>query len=245
MFAEPPTPPVAYPHPLITEVLYAVPTEKAAGGDLTRCDASEDGSRDATGDEFVELFNPHATPIELKGYMLRDSAAVESDAKKSENGKKPPPSVNFKFPALTLQPGEVVVVFNGNKQKWTGPVGDSSKAPAAKNDRFDNAWVFTMRATSSRAGFSNGGDFVLLSAPDGTPVDRVRWGADPGKPVPKDAAVIEDAPATTSGSVQRDGLTMRFLPHAEVDGLPFSPGRFRPEGAAPKDEKPKEPASPK
>jgi len=227
VFFEPPAPPVSYPHPLITEVLYAVPTEKAAGGDVTRCDANKDGSRDATGDEFIELFNPHDKPIELGGYTLRDSAGVESAGKPVEKGKKAPPGVGFKFPSLTLQPGDVVVVFNGNKQKWVGPVGDTAKAPVAKNDRFDSAWVFTMRATSSRAGFSNGGDFVLLSAPDGTPVERVRWGADPTKPVPKDAAIIEDAPAASGCSVQREGLTAGFVPHTEVDGLPFSPGRFR------------------
>lgn len=232
MFCEPPAPPVASPHPLITEVLYAVPTEKAAHGDLTLCDASKDGTRDATGDEFVELINPHDTPIELKGYTLSDTATVEAASKKPEKGKRAAPGVKFTFPALTLQPGEVVVVFNGHKQTWTGPVGDTFKAPAARHDRFDNAWVFTMRAASSRAGFSNAADFILLSAPDGTPVERVRWGAGPGTPVPKDAALIEDLPSTNSGSVQRDGLTTRFLPHAEIDGLPFSPGRFRVDAAA-------------
>lgn len=223
MFAEPPTPPVAYPHPLITEVLFAVPTEKSAGGDLSRCDASKDGSRDATGDEFVELVNPHDRPIDLKGYRLRDSAAATDDGKARAGGKKPAPGVDFVFPALTLGPGEVVVVFNGHKQKWAGPVGDSLKAPVTRNDRFDNAWIFTMRAASSRAGFSNGGDFVLLSAPDGTPVERVRWGAGGGG-IRRDAPLIEDAPSTSSGSVQRQGAA--FVAHREIDGLPFSPGRF-------------------
>jgi len=206
-------------------VLYAVPTEKAAGGELARCDASKDGARDATGDEFVELINPHDKAIDLKGYTLRDSAGAAAASKKPEKGKRPPPGVNFTFPALTLEPGGVVVVFNGSKQKWTGPVGDSSKAPAAKHDRFDNAYVFTMRATSSRAGFSNSGDFVMLSAPDGTPIERVRWGADSFGPSPRDAAVVEDAPTTGAGSVQRTGPTGEFVPHSEIDGLPFSPGR--------------------
>ncbi len=224
MFIEPPTPPVPFPHPLITEVLYAVPTEKAAGGDLARADASRDGARDATGDEFVEVINPHDKAIDLKGYSLRDAAGAEAASKKPEKGKKPPPGVSFTFPALTLQPGEVAVVFNGSKQKWTGPVGDSGRAPAARHDKFDNAWVFTMKASSSRAGFSNGGDFVLLSAPGGVPVQRVRWGGSPE--LATDAPLVEDAPSSSAGSVQRESVAGAFVPHAEIDGLPFSPGRF-------------------
>ncbi len=65
-------PPVKEPHPLITEILYAVPPG-AAG------DAGQDGKRSATGDEFIELFNPHDKPINLKGYVLVD-ASREADA---------------------------------------------------------------------------------------------------------------------------------------------------------------------
>ena len=57
-----------FPHPLITEVLYAVPS-----GD--RGDANGDGTRDAVGDEFIELVNLHDRPIQLKGYTLMDSDA--------------------------------------------------------------------------------------------------------------------------------------------------------------------------
>src|SRR5437870_5538652 len=48
-----------FPHPLITEILYAVPSGE-------RGDANADGTRDAVGDEFIELTNPHDKPIQLK-----------------------------------------------------------------------------------------------------------------------------------------------------------------------------------
>jgi len=75
--------------PIITEVLYAVPTYEG--------DANRDGERNATGDEFIELTNPHDTPIQLRGYTLTDRNAPDKGQMK------------FVFPTLTLEPGEVVV----------------------------------------------------------------------------------------------------------------------------------------
>jgi hypothetical protein len=65
--AEPPK------HPTITEVLYAVPTSEG--------DASGDGTRDAVGDEFVELVNATDAPIQLKGYRLSDRNDASPDRK--------------------------------------------------------------------------------------------------------------------------------------------------------------------
>lgn len=70
---------VAKPHPLICEILYSVP--KGEEGD-----ADQNGSRSATGDEFIEIYNPHTTPIDLKGYVLSDAAPLkgpESDSKRT------------------------------------------------------------------------------------------------------------------------------------------------------------------
>ncbi|MCZ7631962.1 MAG: lamin tail domain-containing protein [Phycisphaerales bacterium] len=59
------TPAGAPLHPIITEVLYAVPRGPEG-------DANRDGLRDALGDEFVELYNPHDKPIRLDGYTIND-----------------------------------------------------------------------------------------------------------------------------------------------------------------------------
>src|SRR5688572_23128427 len=152
----PPPPLLDYPHPLITEILYAVPTG-AAG------DANKDGARDACGDEFIELTNPHDRPIQLQGYMLTDR----------NPGKA---GLRFVFPSLELAPGQTVIIFNGCNQTWAGPVGDSSRAPEAPHDRFHGAFVFTMRAASSRIGFANGGDYLLLTSPGNEPIHLITWG---------------------------------------------------------------------
>src|SRR6185436_1093444 len=99
-------------------VLYAVPKEG---------DADQDGTRSATGDEFIELVNPHDKPINLKGYSLSDgkwqekpqpkndkpAAKPDSKGKQGEkpksdsSGHRPEESrIHFVFPELMLQPGE-------------------------------------------------------------------------------------------------------------------------------------------
>lgn len=140
---------VPYPHPLITEVLYNVPTGEDG-------DASKDGIRSATGDEFVELVNPHSKPIQLKGYTLSDGKNAKWNQKKPKPGTKknpapessdePPASsdskdaknddarVFFTFPEMTLKPGQVVVVFNGYKgpKNRKAVEGDKAEPEATK-----------------------------------------------------------------------------------------------------------------
>lgn len=194
---------VKKPHPLITEILYAVPQ-----GD--EGDASKDGRRSATGDEFIELINPHDTPIKLKGYAIVDGRPIKGpdanpaiDTKRPTRGdntttprgrgtpnpsdepavtpkptKKSKSRVVFTFPDLTLKPGEIVVVFNGFETTPKGPpdqVGSSTKAQA-QNPNFHDAYVFTMQTKSSYAALANNGDCVSLIAPDGTAIECVHWG---------------------------------------------------------------------
>lgn len=203
-------PPVPYPHPLITEVLFAVPSGQ--GGD-----ANLDGIRDASGDEFVELMNPHDRPIDLGGYVLTDRNAI---------GKG---QLAFRFPAVKVPPGCVVVVFNGCNQRFDGPVGDTETAPSATDPRFHNATVFTLRNDSTAVGFANGGDYILLTAPDGTQVHCIRWGTFE-EPLPE-AGLVEEAPKATGRSVTRRGPDGPFEPHPRELGL-FSPGRFPPDAAS-------------
>lgn len=207
-----PTPPpgskplVPVPHPLITEVLFAVPTGEKG-------DANGDGKRDVAGDEFIELVNPHAQPIELGGYRLSDRSAGKKDA------------LVFTFPACRLLPGQVVVVFNGHQSTFSGPVGDPGRPPTMPNDRFHHALVFTMNNTKSRVGLANGGDMVVLTSPDGQAVEVVSWGQFDEK-VPA-ALLVETAPATAKGSITRQSLTGPFIAHDGL-GVPFSPGEFPP-----------------
>ncbi|MCC6659333.1 MAG: lamin tail domain-containing protein [Phycisphaerales bacterium] len=199
------TPLPAFPHPLITEILYAVPSGDAG-------DANADGTRDAAGDEFVEITNPWDKAIELGGYTLSDRNA------EGRGGMR------FKFPRLRVPPGAVIVVFNGCKQAFAGPVGDEAGAPNATDAKFGGAAVFTMRNDSGAVSLSNGGDYVLLSAPDGTPVHCIKWG-EFSETVPA-AAVIEDAPKVTGRSVARATRDGPLEAHPKGEH-PFSPGTLR------------------
>lgn len=233
---DPAKPLVPFPHPLISEVLYNVPT--GDGGD-----ANKDGTREVAGDEFVELINPHDKPINLSGYTLSDMTAQE----KTSTGKPKGNSVRWTFPPLTLKPGQVVVVFNGNASTIAGPVGDSSAAPAKGNDTFHGAFVFSMRQPSDKVSFANTADWVMLSAPDGKPVEVIKWG-EPRVKVPAGVLLVEEAPSARAGSVQRTAANGALAVHPTDGSVSFSPGLFvMPMPAEPepkKLEKPTKPAEP-
>lgn len=193
------------PHPVITEVLYAVPTYEG--------DANLDGTRSAVGDEFIELMNQSEEPINLRGYALTDRNAPEQG------------QMRFVFPDLVLRPREVAIVFNGLGAKWVGPVGDDKAAPPGTHEYFRGAYVFTMRNTSELTGLGNSGDWVLLSAPDGSPIQCIKWGrTSEMAPIPE--AEIQYAPDVYSESVVLDERTGKFVAHTERFGasVRFSPG---------------------
>lgn len=190
-----------FPHPLITEVLYAVPTGEKG-------DANRDGSRHAAGDEFVELVNPHSKPIQLKGYTITD---------RNPPGKG---QLKFTFPALELPPGGVVVVFNGCEQGWgKGEAGEvlvgDSRAAKKPNPSFFGAYVFTIKNTAERTSWSNSGDYALLSDPAGNPVHCVHWG-DFSEPIPS-ATLTEKVPTTSKASVQRINFAQAFTAHTDLE----------------------------
>lgn len=205
------SPAVAYPHPLISEVLFAVPTT----GDN---DANKSGKREVSGDEFIEIVNPHDRAIELKGYTLTDGSPTAKT------------TLKFVFPAMTLPPRGVVVVFNGHDAKIPGPVGDAKAAPIGVNENFHKGVTFTARVASSRVSFSNAGDAACLKSPGGAFIQRVRWGKADEKSGGTGFVLDEIAPSSAKGSVQRDGIGKdgAWKPHQEVDSTPFSPGAFAP-----------------
>lgn len=253
-------PMVDSPHPMICEILYAVP--KGDEGD-----ADKDGKRSATGDEFIEIYNPHKVAIDLKGYVLTDAAPLtgpDSDRaktkSKSNSGKgksnttsadsgddasKPKAStkrsrLRFEFPAVTLQPGEVAVVFNGYESHAAGKVG-TADASAGKNESFGNAYVFSMNVKTQFAALANNGDCVTLFAPDGRAIQCVRWGtAEKDKKV--DSAILMMEAPESHGSVTLDPVTGEFVEHPAIETDAgqrfFSPGTFGEAKAKDSDAKP-------
>lgn len=202
---------IDHPHPLITEVLFAVPRGRAG-------DASKDGQRHSAGDEFVELINPHDKAINLKGYTLRD--------KNDENQGR----FTFTFPSCKVEPGGFVVVFNGQKTQIAGAqqgmVGTSTRA-GKPNEHFSGALVFDAQASSSRVALANSADYVALLTPSGTTVQCVYWGDEDeiGLPDSEDA-LLEEADRVSGGSVSRRHAADAIAPHPTVEGVSFSPGTF-------------------
>lgn len=193
-----------FPHPVITEVLFAVPTGEDG-------DANRDGKRTATGDEFVELMNPHDRAIDLKGYVLTD--------RNEESNRQ----VKFVFPACRLAPGAVVVVFNGEGSKIPGPVGDEKQAPAGPNPDFGGALVFSMKVTTKNKAFSNTADYVLLTSPKGEPIDAVQWG-NPTPAPPAKTLRVATVDEGAYGSVQRLSPAGELVDHGSFGEAFFSPG---------------------
>jgi hypothetical protein len=253
---------VPSPHPLITEVLFAVPS----GGDG---DFNLDGTRSAIGDEFVELVNPHDVAINLKGYRLTEGQVQtrkgesrepapqtrEQEKKKQDktgqdktdhnndkqnntnqdggNDSRDEERLDITFPDLVLEPGEVVIVFNGFEAAIPGEVG-TRDAAAGKHEQFHDAYVFTFGATSKYHALSNTNDMVQLIAPDGSGVQAISW----------DFRKKND-PATATQPTNQDtkpANTPDSKPRAEPKPQPTTrPGTIRSTDRA----KPQAPASPR
>lgn len=203
---------IPYPQPIISEVLFAVPNDDSG-------DANGDGVRDAVGDEFIELFNPHDQAIDLKGVVLTSRRADP----RNPGDKK---GVSFVFPRVLLEPGRCVVVFNGLDANIAGPVGTSARAPEAGNPGFGGALVFSMGNRSQGRALANTGDFVLLSVGDGAvPVECVLWGEAKEKP-PRGTTRVFEAEKSPDGSVVRvgDGPDAVFVGCVGAERVVASPG---------------------
>ena len=196
--------------PLITEVLFHVPNDEGA-------DANLDGIRDAVGDEFVEIVNPHSEAIGLGGVVLSSRRADPTDP----DGKG---GFYFAFPECELAPGQVAVVFNGYDAFIPGEVGTRAEPPSGGNEFFGGALVFSMENTSRGRALANGGDFVLLSVDGGeTPVAAVRWG-DPSPSVPEGTGRVDVVGKKPGGSVHRLTANGPLKAHESIDGRRWSPG---------------------
>lgn len=123
--------------PLVINEYLADPPEGAAG------DANGDGTRSSSADEFIELLNRSADPIELSGYRLLDADQVR----------------HVFAAGTTIPPHEAAVVFGGG-----APQGGFGNAA-------DNKLVF--KATSGGLSLNNGGDTITLQDPSGRILQKI------------------------------------------------------------------------
>ncbi|MGP1310668.1 MAG: lamin tail domain-containing protein [Phycisphaerales bacterium] len=200
---------IPFPHPVISEILAQVPNTNDV-------DPSRDNLRDAVGDEFIELVNPHDRSIDLTGYTLADALAIAHP--EDERG------VRFVFPRFTLGPGEAVVVFNGYRTSVMGAHGNANQAPRERNEKFEDAWVFSMlNATRFRA-LNNSDEMVVLLDPSGTAIDAVVWG-EPDAAVPEGCLRVDHPGRSSGGSLVRAAADGPIEHHAAIGTAAYSPGR--------------------
>lgn len=200
---------IPFPHPVISEVLAFVPNTNDV-------DPSRDNLRDPVGDEFIELVNPHDRPIDLTGYIIADALAVGRP--EDERG------LRFVFPRFVLGPGECVVVFNGHRTAILGPHGDPNTPPERRNEKFENAWVFTMNNASRLRALHNSDELVVVLSPRGEPIDALAWG-EPSAPAPEGCLRAVSTKRSLSGSLVRTSADGEIVSHARIRSAAYSPGR--------------------
>ena len=201
---------IPYPHPVITEILFEVPSSVLGG------DANLDGVRHAIGDEFVELYNPHGRAIDLSGYTISDSFPHEQHR------------LSFTFPrGAKLDAGRCVVVFNGFQQEdgMPKPYGDRRTVAPGPHRDFHGALVYSIKNISGTRAWANDRDALVLRDPDGNVIEMVVWGEPESLPA-QTPLRREDVEAAVPYSYQRLSADGELLSHLEIDGRRFSPGEI-------------------
>ncbi|HXG65391.1 MAG TPA: lamin tail domain-containing protein [Blastocatellia bacterium] len=130
--------------PLSINEFLADPANEGAG------DANGDGERSASQDEFIEIVNRTAEPLDISGFKLADAEQAR-----------------HVFPSGTiLPPFEAAVVFGGGSP--AGPFGNAAA----------NRLVF--KASSGGLSLNNGGDTIRLEDASGRVIQEVMFGEEQG-----------------------------------------------------------------
>jgi uncharacterized repeat protein (TIGR01451 family) len=163
-------------------------------------DANNDGVRDTTDDEFVELVNGSAAEtIGLSGWTVKTRA----------NGSTTE-TTRFTFPAgASLAPGVAAVIFGGGTFNPTDPV-------------FGCAQVFRATSASSGLSLTNTGLTILLRDSAGNLIAQFSYGGATGLDG-NNSQSLTRSPDITAGFVLHTtaNSSRRFSPGLKVDGTPF------------------------
>jgi hypothetical protein len=163
----------------------------SAAGDLAG-DANGDGIRDAADDEFVEIVNNGAAPLNVGLFTISDATQVR-----------------FTIPAgKVIPPGESAVVFGGGT-----PTGAFGNATA-------NGLVFT--AGSGGLSLNNGGDTITVKDNLGMTVTSVTFGSSEGGANQSITRSPDITGGFTTHSTAAGSGGALFSPGARVNGAPFT-----------------------
>ena len=163
----------------------------SAAGDLDG-DANGDGIRDSADDEFVELVNDGAAPLDVGLFTISDATQTR-----------------FTIPAgKVIPPGESAVVFGGGT-----PTGAFGNATA-------NGLVFT--AGSGGLSLNNGGDTITVKDNLAATVTSVTFGSSEGGANQSITRSPDITGAFTTHSTAAGSGGALFSPGARVNGAPFT-----------------------
>ena len=163
----------------------------SAAGDLAG-DANGDGIRDAADDEFVEIVNNGAAPLNVGLFTISDTTQVR-----------------FTIPAgKVIPPGESAVVFGGGT-----PTGAFGNAAA-------NGLVFT--AGSGGLSLNNGGDTITIKDNLAVTVTSVTYGSSEGSANQSITRSPDITGGFTTHSTATGSGGSLFSPGARVNGAPFT-----------------------
>ncbi|MDT7604221.1 MAG: large repetitive protein, partial [Acidobacteriota bacterium] len=182
---------------VISEFLADVPPDDATTSAIEG-DANRDGTRNSGDDEFVELFNPSDSPVDLSGVRIFDSTAER-----------------FTFPPNTrVEPKRAVVVFGG------GP-------PPANDPAFGGALIFKASSLSLNDG-GDTILLKLKVANDDVTLATQSYGTQGGTSAPSDQSLTRERDANGApvgnfvahlGAANAAGRA--FSPGTLPDGSPF------------------------
>lgn len=163
-------------------------------------DANNDGVRDGTDDEFVELVNgSSAETIALGGWTVKTRATGGTSE-----------TTRFTFPAgASIAPGTAAVIFGGGNFNPTDPV-------------FGCAQIFRATSASSGLSLTNTGLTILLRDPAGNLIAQFSYGGSTGLDG-NNSQSLTRAPDITGAFVLHTtaNAARRFSPGLKVDGTPL------------------------
>jgi hypothetical protein len=119
---------------ILNEILYDPPSELDG-------DANNDGVRDPNEDEFIELYNKSDSPLDISGFQVYDSEALDTDT-----------SRHIIPEGTVLPPNSAIVIFGGGTP--TGTFGGS----------------IVQTATGGLLNLNNAGDVLTIKDNDGITV---------------------------------------------------------------------------
>ncbi|MBN2497836.1 MAG: lamin tail domain-containing protein [Deltaproteobacteria bacterium] len=155
-------PEIEVPELMINELLADPPSDLAG-------DANGDGVRDASQDEFVEIYNHGQSLVDLEGWQIADATGTR-----------------FVFPhGATLMSGEAVVVFGGGEPAgdFGGSIAHATASMLGLNNSGDTVLLVAPDKTVvDRVDFGREGgqDRSLVRERDGDPT--AAWVPHPGEP---------------------------------------------------------------